>query len=86
MDIGNPNGECSLLACFASTPAGRYATDNVWRYGFIIRYPDGYTSITGYAYEPWHLRYVGVRVATDMRDRGYRTLEQYLGLPAAPSY
>lgn len=86
MDIGNPNAACALSACFANTPAGAYAAANAWRYGFIIRYPNGYTDITGYAYEPWHLRYVGVYVSTDMHNRGFRTLEQYFGLSAAPSY
>jgi len=86
MDIGNPNGACSLAACFANTPAGAYAARNAWRYGFIVRYPNGYSSITGYTYEPWHLRYVGVPLATDMHNRSARTLEQYLGLAAAPNY
>lgn len=86
MDIGNPDGSCSLEACFANTPAGHFAAANAWRYGFIIRYTNGYDSITGYTYEPWHLRYIGVRTATDMHNRGYQTLEQYFGLPAAPGY
>ncbi len=85
-DIGNPNNACSLQACFANTPAGKFAATNAWRYGFIIRYPNGYNSITGYTFEPWHLRYIGVRTATDMHQRGYRTLEQYFGLAGAPSY
>jgi zinc D-Ala-D-Ala carboxypeptidase len=86
MDIGNPNGVCGLLPCFAGTPAGAYAAANAWKYGFIVRYTNGYTSITGYSYEPWHLRYVGVPIATDMHNRGYHTLEQYFGMAAAPSY
>lgn len=86
MDIGTPNGACALQACFVNTPAGQFAAANAWRYGFIVRYPQGYDSITGYTYEPWHLRYVGVRAATDMHNRGFKTLEQYFGLPAAPKY
>ena len=86
MDIGNPKGACGLSACFATTPAGAFAANNAWRYGFIVRYPNGYTAITGYAFEPWHLRYVGVRVSTAMHNLGYRTLEHYFGLPAAPNY
>lgn len=86
MDIGNPNGACGLSACFATTPAGAFAASNAWRYGFIVRYPKGYTHVTGYVYEPWHLRYVGVRVSTAMRNLGYATLEHYFGLPAAPNY
>ncbi|WP_269938454.1 D-alanyl-D-alanine carboxypeptidase family protein [Arthrobacter sp. HY1533] len=86
MDIGNPSGACSLQACFANTAAGQFAAANAWRYGFIIRYTSGFDAITGYTYEPWHLRYIGVRAATDMHNRGYRTLEQYFGLAAAPTY
>lgn len=86
LDIGNPNGTCGLQACFANTPAGWFAATNAWRYGFIIRYPSSYEATTGYTYEPWHLRYIGVRTATDMHNRGYKTLEQYFGLAAAPHY
>ncbi|MFB9163324.1 D-alanyl-D-alanine carboxypeptidase family protein [Arthrobacter psychrochitiniphilus] len=86
MDIGTPNGTCALQACFVITPAGQFAAANAWRYGFIVRYPQGYDSITGYSYEPWHLRYIGVRAATDMRNRGFKTLEQYFGLSSAPKY
>ncbi|XAS66168.1 M15 family metallopeptidase [Micrococcaceae bacterium Sec5.7] len=86
MDLGNPNGACGLQACFAGTPSGSYAAANAWKYGFIIRYPDGLSAITGYTYEPWHLRYVGTKVAADMHNRGVRTLEQYLGVASAPRY
>ncbi|MBR3122302.1 M15 family metallopeptidase [Candidatus Saccharibacteria bacterium] len=47
------------------------------KYGFILRYPEGKEKITGYAYEPWHLRYVGVEAADDIADQGI-TLEEYL--------
>lgn len=86
IDIGNANGACGLQECFAGTPAGAWAAQNAWRYGFIVRYPQGQTPVTGYAYEPWHLRYVGPTIASEMRTHGLRTLEQYMSLPAAPSY
>lgn len=86
MDIGNPNAACGLQDCFAGTPAGRFAADRAHEFGFIIRYPAGLTSWTGYAFEPWHLRYVGTDVATDMRQRGIATLEQYYGYKPAPGY
>lgn len=47
------------------------------KYGFILRYPEGKEDITGYAYEPWHLRYVGKKVAREITKRGI-TLEEYL--------
>lgn len=86
IDIGNANGACGLQECFGGTPSGVWAAQNAWRYGFIVRYPQGQTSITGYAYEPWHLRYVGLTIASEMRSHNLSTLEHYMGLPAAPSY
>jgi D-alanyl-D-alanine carboxypeptidase len=86
VDIGNPGGSCGLQDCFANTPAGRFAANRAHEFGFIIRYPAGLTSWTGYAYEPWHLRYVGKDVAQIMRERGISTLEQYYGYPPAPGY
>ncbi|WP_285726312.1 M15 family metallopeptidase [Psychromicrobium xiongbiense] len=41
VDIGNPNGACGLQSCFRYTPAGTFAADNAWKYGFVVRYPDG---------------------------------------------
>lgn len=86
MDIGNASGICALQACFANTPAGRWAAEHGWEYGFIIRYPAGAGATTGYTYEPWHLRYVGRAIAEDMHSTGISTLEQYFGLEAAPDY
>ena len=86
LDIGDTNTGCDLQTCFENTAAGTWARNNAWRFGFIIRYPWGQTPTTGYSYEPWHLRYVGTPTASDMRNRGIPTLEQYYGLPAAPDY
>ncbi|MFJ5955886.1 D-alanyl-D-alanine carboxypeptidase family protein [Paenarthrobacter sp. NPDC092416] len=86
MDIGNASGVCALQACFADTPVGRFAATDGWKYGFIIRYPAGAQDITGYEYEPWHLRFVGVELATDMKANGITTLERYFGLEDAPDY
>jgi D-alanyl-D-alanine carboxypeptidase len=86
MDIGNASGTCALQACFANTPAGRWAAEHGWEYGFIIRYPAGAGATTGYTYEPWHLRYVGKVIAEDMQSTGIATLEKYFGLEAAPDY
>jgi D-alanyl-D-alanine carboxypeptidase len=86
MDIGNPDGGCGLQVCFANTPAGLFAANNAWKYGFIVRYPDGLQNVTGYTYEPWHLRYVGPDAAGQMRSWGMSTLEQYFTTASAPSY
>ncbi len=86
MDIGAVSGECSLDACFGETDEGIWLRDNAWRFGFILRYPADKTPVTGYEYEPWHFRYVGVELATEMHDTGFSTLEEFFGLPAAPEY
>ena len=52
-----------LLETFANTNEGKWLAENAHNYGFVIRYPEDKTEITGYAYEPWHLRYVGIELA-----------------------
>ena len=86
VDIAAPDGSCSLQACFADTAAGSWAAENAHRFGFIVRYPAGATPTTGFAFEPWHLRFVGADIAGGMREAGSATLEEYLRLPAAPAY
>ena len=51
--------------------------EHCWEYGFILRYPDNSTDITGIIYEPWHNRYVGTEVSLELRNLGI-TLEEYL--------
>ena len=46
-------------SAFIDSQVGRYVNDNCGEFGFIIRYPEGEEDITGFAYEPWHIRYVG---------------------------
>ncbi|WP_052226682.1 D-alanyl-D-alanine carboxypeptidase family protein [Microbacterium mangrovi] len=77
---------CGSMDGFGSSGTGRWVTANAWRYGFIVRYESGRTSITGYAAEPWHLRYVGGALAADYHAGGFHTLEQYLAYPPAPTY
>jgi D-alanyl-D-alanine carboxypeptidase len=86
MDISALPNVCALQICFADTPQGQWLAANASQYGFVLRYPDGMTDITGYQFEPWHYRYVGVALATEMHDTGISTLEQFFGLPAAPNY
>ena len=71
---------------FGATPTGIWLATNMYKYGFILRYPDGLEPITGYEYEPWHFRFVGVALATEMHGTGIQTLEQFFGLPDAPGY
>ncbi|WP_404446651.1 M15 family metallopeptidase [Microbacterium marinum] len=71
----------SISQSWGETKAGRWVARNGHRYGFIVRYPKGKTSVTGYAYEPWHLRHVGVSTATHLYKTGL-TLDEYLGVPS----
>lgn len=55
--------ECVAADCFANTSEAHWLSKNAYQYGFIIRYPEGEEQVTGYKYEPWHLRYVGKKRA-----------------------
>ena len=79
-------GVSTLNVSFAKTKAGIWLAQNAHLYGFILRYPSGKTPVTGYSYEPWHFRFVGIDLATAMHDQGITTLEEYFSLPAAPNY
>lgn len=63
---------------FANTKAYKWLEENMQDYGFILRYTEGKEDITGYAFEPWHIRYVGIEAAKDIKAKGV-TLEEYLG-------
>ena len=62
---------------FKNTKAYSWICDNCKDFGFIIRYPEGKEEITGYKYEPWHIRYVGVEAAKEIYEKGI-TLEEFL--------
>lgn len=85
VDLDDGTG-CNLNECFANAPGGQWLAANAADYGFVLRYPFEKTNITGYIPEPWHYRYVGVELAQAMRDSGTVTLEEFFGLPAAPTY
>lgn len=71
---------------FGSTKASAWIEKNAYLYGFIVRYPKGETATTGYQYEPWHLRFVGVELATKLNAQKVTVLEKFWALPAAPNY
>lgn len=85
-DVVSCAGGCGSIDSFGGTDAGAWVAQNGWQYGFIVRYVAGQTEVTGYDPEPWHLRYIGVPLATAYHDGGYSTLEQFFGLPGAPAY
>lgn len=78
VDITSKSMGYGLSQNFVNYPEGLWINNHCSEYGFIIRYPKGKTYITGYDYEPWHLRYVGVDAASEITSRGI-TLEEYLG-------
>ena len=65
---------------FEGTPEAIWLDENCYKYGFIVRYPKGKDEYTGYEYEPWHLRYVGVELAKKIHDLGGISLEEYFGI------
>lgn len=80
IDVNNPSDS------FNGTPEAIWLKEHCVDYGFIIRYPEGKQDITGYKYESWHIRYVGVEMAKKLRDAGIAkgdaniTLEEYFGI------
>lgn len=71
----------SLEQSFENTNEGKWLNDNCYKYGFIIRYPKGKESATGYMFEPWHIRYVGKELASKLYNNGnWISLEEYLGI------
>jgi zinc D-Ala-D-Ala carboxypeptidase len=77
---------CGTLDDLAATAQGAWIAEHAWEYGWITRYEDGFTPITGYSPEPWHLRYIGPELARAYHEGGWGTLEEFFGLPAAPAY
>ncbi|SDQ62200.1 D-alanyl-D-alanine carboxypeptidase [Microbacterium sp. cf332] len=77
---------CGTIERFGGTVQSDWVAANAHRFGFIIRYGDGDTATTGYEYEPWHLRYIGTDLAALYAAGGYRTLEDFFGMPPAPDY
>ena len=76
MDLAQ-KGRSQLNSGFGKTKAGIWVNENAYRFGFIVRYPEGKEDITGYAFEPWHVRYVGVENATAVFQSG-EPLDTYL--------
>lgn len=77
IDITTPSINNELSLEFADTEEGKWVLAHAHEYGFIIRYPENRESEVGYFYEPYHLRYVGVEVATEIFENNW-TLEDYI--------
>jgi len=84
MDITSKSVGFGLKTKFGETPEGQWVAENAHRFGFIIRYPKGKEDLTGYNYEPWHLRYVGREAAKTIYENDL-ILEEYLRQYVDPS-
>lgn len=78
MDITSESVQFGLVIDFGDTEEGKWVAEHAAKFGFIIRYPEGKEDITKYQYEPWHLRFVGEKAATEIMEQEM-TLEEYLG-------
>lgn len=76
MDVSSAAIGYSLSESFGDTKEGKWLASNCYKYGFIIRYPENKENITGYFYEPWHIRYLGVPLSTYLYENDL-TLEEY---------
>jgi D-alanyl-D-alanine carboxypeptidase len=85
-DIEPVSRACELGQCFADTPEGNWLAANAYSYGFIMRYNASNQALTGYEPEPWHIRYVGVGLATEMHNTGIDSLEQFFGVSGGAGY
>lgn len=84
-DIEPTSRSCEVEQCFENTPEGQWLAANAFKSGFIIRYQKNTESLTGYEYEPWHVRYVGIDLATELHKTG-QTMEQFFNLPSFTNY
>jgi D-alanyl-D-alanine carboxypeptidase len=86
VDISAVPAAYSLQTGFANTPQGLWLAANAWKYGFLLRYPADKVAITGFSFEPWHYRYIGVPLSTELHNTGVATLEEFFGLPGGTTY
>jgi D-alanyl-D-alanine carboxypeptidase len=81
IDVAGSDGKCAIEDCFAGTKEANWLAKHAAEYGFIIRYPKGKEAITGYQYEPWHIRYVGTDISKVIADKGITLEEYYHAIP-----
>jgi D-alanyl-D-alanine carboxypeptidase len=76
-DCSSPSVGYQLTAAFGDTEEGIWLKNHCNEFGFIIRYPQGKEEITGYNYEPWHIRYVGMKAASIIKEKNW-TFEEFV--------
>lgn len=85
LDVGTGTG-CDLQPCFRDTAAAIWLAQNSWKYGFILRFPWMQHEITGYWFESWHFRFIGLDQAQSYHQSNATTLEEFWGFSPAPKY
>jgi len=75
---------CLAMPCFAAMPEAKWLADHAHEFGFIVRYEKNKEAITGYEYEPWHLRYVGKDLAAELF-LTHQTMEEFFDVAATPA-
>ena len=86
LDVVACDDRCGGLDGFGATGQSDWVAEHAWEFGFVVRYEDVGSGVTGYSPEPWHLRYVGPDLAAAYHAGGFHTLEEFFALPAAPDY
>lgn len=79
LDVARADRHLYLEQTFGKDPAGVWLAEHVHEYGFIIRYPEGKESSTGYDYEPWHIRFVGKELAIELKNK-QQTMEEFFDI------
>lgn len=85
IDVTTHDGACAAQDCFGDTNEAKWLAEHAHEYGYIIRYLKGKEDITGYKYEPWHIRYVGVDIATEIYESKLTLEEYYNAVPVEAS-
>ncbi|AJS61059.1 peptidase M15 [Paenibacillus sp. IHBB 10380] len=76
IDVSSPSVNNAIEEVFGGSVEGQWLAEHAPEFGFIIRYPEGQEAVTGYVYEPWHIRYIGTDLAPDLA-ASVLTLEEY---------
>ncbi|QCB92646.1 M15 family metallopeptidase [Cellulomonas shaoxiangyii] len=84
--VSGSTPSCDLQTCFATTPEGTWVAARAGEFGFVVRYTEQNTDVTGYAPEGWHLRWVGRELTAWLAANGTPSLEEALGVTGGPEY
>ncbi len=86
MDLIFPEAVYALSELQEDSGTYRWMQENAHNYGFVLRYPKGFEDLTGYMFEPWHWRYIGVELATQYHQSGMDTLDEFMSVPRTASF